>query len=201
MDICCKLGEEFVSEKNVLFRSDNFFVVPALGQMGIEGYVLLCSQEHFCGIGMVPAQYETELEAVLERSRAVLLEQYHSEVLIFEHGPRLGCHKGGGCLEHAHLHVVPSAVDVMDFLNKKFVIEQIDSFERLREISYEKKFSYLFVEAQDQKRYCIEIDVPIASQYLRQIIASKRGVLQWDWRSYPDHATFEKTRQYLLGKF
>jgi len=201
MSFCCRLGDEYQSKKNVLYESENFFVVPAIGQMGIEGYVLLCSKNHHIGIGNIPEEHTFELKSVLEKTKKVISETYDSEVLVFEHWPRLRCHKGGGCLDHSHLHIVPTSVDIMKFLHSKFKPEKIQDFSRLREIYEAQKSSYMFVETQDNKRYVIEVEFPIPSQYLRQVLASKSGITKWDWRINPDYETFERTVNQLKGKF
>ncbi len=201
MMFCCRLGDEYQLRENVLYESENFFVVPSIGQMGIEGYVLLCSKEHYLGMGNIPEEHISELELILDKTKRVISEIYNSEVLVFEHGPRLGCHKGGGCLDHGHLHIVPIFVDIMEFLQRMFKPEEIKDFSRLREIYKAQKSSYMFVETQNNRRYVIELEFPIPSQYLRQIIASKIGVVEWDWRVNPDYETFERTLNQLRDKF
>ncbi len=201
MGSCCRLGDEYQLKKNILYESDNFFVVPTIGQMGIDGYVMLCSKEHYIGMGNIPEEHTSELESVLEKIKEVISETYNSEVLVFEHGPRLGCHKGGGCLDHSHLHIVPTSVNIMKFLQSKFKPEEIEDFNRLREIYEAQKSSYMFVETQDNKRYVIEVEFPIPSQYLRQVLASNVGIKDWDWRVNPDYETFERTVNQLKGKF
>ncbi len=201
MDFCCRLGGEYISKKNILYESENFFVVPTLGQMGIEGYVLLCSKKHYLGVGNIPKEQIAELEVVLEKIKKILSEVYKSEVLVFEHGPKLACNSGGGCLDHFHLHIVPTSIDVMKFLKEKFEVKEIKDFEKIRKIYSEQKLSYMFVESQDKKRYIIEVNFPIPSQYLRQIIAAKMGTSEWDWKVNPDNKTFKNTIKRLKGKF
>lgn len=201
MDFCCKLGEEYQLKKNVLYESYNFFVVPTIGQMGIEGYVLLCSKEHYIGIGDIPEKDISELEFVLKVTKKVISETYNPSVLVFEHGPRLGCHKGGGCLEHSHLHIIPTSVNIINFLDETFNPEEVQDFNRLREIYEAKKSSYMFIENQENKRYVIDVELPIPSQYLRHVLALSRGIKNWDWRINPDYETFERTVNQLKGKF
>ena len=126
---------------------------------------------------------------------------YNSEVLVFEHGPRLNCYKGGGCLDHMHFHLVPTDVNLKNFLKPLFNLEEIKNFSRLREIYQNKKSSYLFFENQDKEKYLIEVDIPLPSQYLRQVISTSRGKKDWDWRIYPDDETFDKTLKRLKGEF
>lgn len=200
MDQCCLLGAEINNPDKVIYKTANFTVKPALGQMGIEGYCLICSNEHFIGIGNVSDSLESELESVLSKTLEVIANQYSPQVVVFEHGPKLGCNKGGICLEHAHFHIVQTKVDVFNFLNKRFKPEKIQGLERLREIYKLAKSSYLFLETQERKRFVFEVDI-VPSQYIRQIIAVGEGRSNWDWMKYPDYETFEKTLEKLRGKF
>ncbi|MEA3514205.1 MAG: hypothetical protein U9R34_01910 [Nanoarchaeota archaeon] len=201
MGFCCRLGNEYQLKKNILYESDNFFVVPSIGQMGIEGYVLLCSKEHYVGIGNIPEGHIPELEAVLDKTKKVISENYCSDVIVFEHGPRLGYHKGGCSLDHSHLHIVPISIDIMVLLNRMFQPEEIHDFGRLKYISETQKSSYMFIETQGRKRYVIKSEFPIPSQYLRQVIASGIRVNEWNWEINPDYETFEKTIEHLKDKF
>ena len=132
IESCCPLGAELVRATNIVYQTENFFVVPSLGQLGIEGYVLLCSKEHYAGVGSIPEDHESELERSLTLLRAIITDVYHSPVLIFEHGPRNGCAKGGGCFDHAHLHLLPTDADIVPFLTKIFPIEKMTGIEQLR---------------------------------------------------------------------
>lgn len=150
MNICCQLGRELIEKKNILYESENFFIVPTVGQMGIEGYILLCSKKHYYGLGDVPREYETELEEILVKIKKVLFDVYGSKILIFEHGPRLGCYKGGGCIEHAHMHLVPTDTDIIDFLSKKFKIKKLQTFDELRDIFNEKNLLIYSLKAKTE---------------------------------------------------
>ena len=198
---CCRLGQELVEGKNILYESNNFFIVPSVGPMGIKGYVLLCSKQHYKGIGDIPKEHESELEEVLNKAKRILHDIYNSEIIVFEHGPKMSCHRGGSCLDHAHLHLVPTSADVMNFLSSIFKPEKIKNFDRLRQIYKKQQSSYLFIQTQENKRYVIEVDFPIPSQYLRQVIASEQNISDWDWRVNPDYETFEKTLKELKNKF
>ncbi|MCK5023102.1 MAG: hypothetical protein KAS04_02940 [Candidatus Aenigmarchaeota archaeon] len=204
MESCCPLGAELDKKMNVLYETDNFFLVPALGQMGIEGYSLVCSKGHYIGMGNVPENYEPELEDVLGRSKNTIAREYDSKVVAFEHGPKLGCHSGGGCLQHAHIHIVPTPVDIMKFLKGKFdpgKIQEIQGFDKLREISSKGEQSYMFVNTHEGQMHLIEADVPLPSQYLRQVIAEGMEIKKWNWKEYMDTETFERTLNKLRNKF
>lgn len=201
MDFCCRLGDEYNLKKNVLYESEHFFVVPTIGQMGIEGYLLLCSKKHYLGMGNIPKEYLIELEDILRKTKEIISKIYDSKVLVFEHGPKSDCHNGGGCLDHGHLHIVPTSLDIVPLLTKSFELEEINDFSSLAEISKAKKYSYMFIETQTGKRYVVEIKSVLPSQYLRQLLALKMGINNWDWKINPDYETFEKTIQTLKDKF
>jgi len=200
MSECCRLGAQIDNRDEILFRTNNFTVTPALGQIGIEGYCLICSNEHFIGMGDMPASLDSELEAILSKTLDVISNHYSPRVVVFEHGPRLRCNTGGSCLEHAHFHIVPTGVDILGFLSKHFKPESIKGLERLREIYRFVRNSYLFLETQERKRFVFEVQ-QVPSQYIRQIIAVGEGKNEWDWRKYPDYETFKKTLEKLRGKF
>jgi len=44
----------------VVAESQNFFVFPSLGQL-VEGYLLICSQEHFLGLSQINKEHFQEL--------------------------------------------------------------------------------------------------------------------------------------------
>lgn len=208
---CCRLGSEYVRRSNILHETENFFVVPTIGQIGIEGYVLICSKTHRIGLGDISPSQHDELEKLLSLTRHIVSSAYKIEPIVFEHGPRTECHKGGSCLDHAHLHVVPASVDLLSSIlplmkrglnvDSFFMIERTEGFHRFRKVFTERKTSYLFLEGADRERFLVEVNFPIPSQYLRQIIASEMGSLEWDWRCFPHHDSFARTVERLKGKF
>lgn len=198
MDECCLLGAQINSKDKVIFETENFAVTPALGQMGIDGYLLICTKEHYIGICGMPPSLDEEFDELIAKTRKLIEENYSKEIVAFEHGPKLGCHKGGGCLDHAHLHVVPTKVDLLGYLNSFFTPVKIGDYSRLRDIQSKNESSYLFIETQGQSRYVFEVkDVALPSQYLRQMIAKEEGRKNWDWRQYPDWDTFYRTLKKL----
>jgi hypothetical protein len=61
---CCKLGKA-INQERLLCETSNFFVIPTLGSLGIEGYVLIVTKEHFLGFGMLPSNFYPELNELL----------------------------------------------------------------------------------------------------------------------------------------
>lgn len=162
-------------------------------------------------LGGTPEKYHKELEEILKQTKKILSETYNSKVLIFEHGPKIGCFKGGGCFDHAHIHILPVNTKIMIPLIKNlynalevknyYNLKRIQGFKRLNEIYEQQKSSYFFTQTDDSKRYLINVNFTLPSQYIRQIIAFNLKRPNWDWRLHPDHETLDKTLIDLENKF
>jgi len=208
---CCPLGAIPDEEPSrVVLETDNFFVAPTIGPIGIEGYLLIISKDHCRGMGDIDPSDQQELEEVLHQTKQVVAENYGTP-FVFEHGPRIGQYRGGGCLDHAHLHVVPGA-RVMDRLavdllkrvqdvGQFYRMDRTEGFERTSEIFHRGSSSYLFLEAPDNRRLITEVNFHLPSQYLRRIIAKAQGKKNWDWKKHPGYGTMYRTRDALQGKF
>ena len=169
-ETCCKLGEQ-IQEGNygLLGKIGNFAITPATGPMGKEGYLLICSNEHHIGVGGMPPELYGELEDVITETRNVISENYSGNIVVFEHGPKLACNKGGGCLEHMHLHALTTDVDILDFLSGHHKREEISGFSKLKEIYDSRKSSYVFLETPERRKYCSSI-VKFAASELEGIL-------------------------------
>ncbi len=106
-------------KSRVLFRTDNFVVVPSLGQIA-EGYLLLLPVKHFRATGDMPDHLLDEFVEVCRQVGQILRDQYGPYVL-FEHGAR--SEGAGGCgIYHAHVHAtpIPAVSDPINTLKKRF---------------------------------------------------------------------------------
>ena len=210
----CNLCAE-LKKDNILYKTDNFFVVPSIGQMGIEGYVLLCSKEHVDGISRLSERNFNELENLITITKDLLHNVYKTNnIVIFEHGPRVGFYRGGGTLDHAHLHIVPlpDSIKLMDSVVLNLLTElkvgeyyrpkRVDDFRSLVDISEIEKVSYFFIQTSKGKRFTTKVNYRLPSQYLKRIVAyelNRRN--KWNWRKNPDKDTFKKTIDKLKDKF
>ena len=72
MPKCCLLGMDIDVPKRRILKGGNFSLINALGPMGIEGYLLLCSNEHYNGFGsiLVDDKLEDELEDLLSNFKS-----------------------------------------------------------------------------------------------------------------------------------
>jgi len=164
----------------VLLRSDDFALVPSLGQIA-EGHLLLLPIRHSTAIGDLT---DGLLEEFTRLSGAVLriLRREYGPCIAFEHGVRSG--GAGGCgISHAHLHAVPlpSSLDPIGSLKAKFL------HQRMRDLSDLGKQSkgmaaYLFYADSRSRAYLFDTPT-LESQYMRKALAANLGVHDWDWRT------------------
>lgn len=210
--VCCDLGGILEDEgRIVLFRSHNFFVTPALGPIEIEGYLMIVSNKHHEGLGDMPKTHYRELQDMIDLARGVIKGEYGKSSLVFEHGPKVRNISGGGCLDHAHLHVVPGvdilrefSIDQMRrlaFAGQYYRVERIEGFDKLAEIHHKGRSSYTLVEAPDLTRLVVEVNSRLPSQYLRQMVGQNTGSREWSWKQYPNKDLMNKTADRLDGKF
>jgi len=210
MQPCCQLAMK-ENEDWILYETENFFVMPTIGPMGIPGYVMVLSKKHYMGIGNIPIDLHPELSEVLNTTKKVIEQVYNCKPQIFEHGPRVCEVRGGGCLDHAHLHVVPGvditkdlAVDMMTQLKsfgQYYKVDRIEGFERMAELFQAQKSSYLFVESPNGLRIVSEVNFHIPSQYIRRMIASRYKKPIWDWGVDKDIETVNTTIKQLQKVF
>jgi len=166
-------------ESRVLVRSNNFAVVPSLGQI-VESYLLVLPIKHFKAIGDLPRHYLDEFVAVCQCVGEVLNNESGPNIL-FEHGTR--SEGVGGCgIYHAHRHAVPlgKVSDPVDALKSRFPYAELT---HLSEISKQSAGlpSYLFYQDSHARLFLFDTG-PLPSQYMRKVLADALGKDDWDWR-------------------
>lgn len=191
----CNQPEELkinnIEIKRTIYKTKNFVVFPTLGQI-VEGYLLIVPKQHYMSIAQIPNPLYPELEQVQEKVKQILTKHYSSP-LFFEHGPISKREKAGCCLDHAHLHCVPTSVSLLEEITKNFDYKEINSFSELP-----TDLPYLFLE-ENNKRYLFLIDTILPHQYLRQILAVKtNNAEKWDWRTHPELEKIQNTVKSLI---
>ncbi|MDD5191619.1 MAG: HIT domain-containing protein [Candidatus Nanoarchaeia archaeon] len=205
---CCRLGRA-INQDRVLCQTSNFFVIPTLGPIGIEGYLLIVPKKHYLGFAEVPPKLYPELNELLSSVKGIIKSEYKKPALIFEHGPRVGKPKSGQSIDHAHLHVVPGiditkdwALDLMSRLKGEglfYRVERVEGFEKGK-ILLERGVSYLYVENLDGWKLLSEQNFNRPSQYFRKMVANYVNPNAWNWKRNPDRETLEKTVERLKGR-
>jgi diadenosine tetraphosphate (Ap4A) HIT family hydrolase len=186
-------------KESILYESENFYVTPTLGGF-VEGYLLICTKEHFIGLNQLPEELFQELDEVKEKVREILSEIY-TEPVFFEHGVIDEIRKGGCCIDHAHLHAIPIDFDIFDDIARNIEARKIDEIKKLIE-QRQRKMQYFYYENQKGDKYVFDLEIQPPSQYLRRLIAARIGLVElWNWEENPEFSNFYETLKKLRGKF
>ena len=178
-------GDVGINERTI-YRSKNFFVIPATGQF-VKGYLLIMPIAHIMSNAELDEASLTEFKEVLSDVEEILRLTYGKDVLIWENGSgHSGIGKAKDSIVHSHVHIAPSNLTTDDIANVSgYPFTEI----RLEDLQLYNQNSYLLVRTPDKEHWIINDDpaLYIPRQYVRQILAEEYGVLgdMWNWRTYP----------------
>lgn len=178
-------GDVGINERTI-YRSKNFFVIPATGQF-VRGYLLIMPIAHIMSNAELDAEALTEFKEVLSDVEEILRLTYGKDVLVWENGSgHSGIGKAKDSIVHSHVHVAPSSLTTDNIANVSgYPFTEI----RLEDLRLYNQNSYLLVRTPDKEHWIINDDpaLYIPRQYVRQILAEEYGVRgdMWNWRTYP----------------
>jgi len=183
----------------VLYSGNFHYVICGLGAW-VPGYVLLVTHSHFDNFSLVPDEAHTEFASLFASIERLFITEF-GEVTIFEHGAIGDEHKAGGCINHAHVHFLAKSVDLYQELKQEFRPLAISNGGSLTRHLPRLETPYLYVKQQDEEAQAFVVDRPIATQFLRQKVASKINMHQyWDYKLYPFERNVMRTIDMIRGK-
>jgi diadenosine tetraphosphate (Ap4A) HIT family hydrolase len=171
-------------EDEIIDESENFYAKAALGHF-VFGYTLIIPKEHFLSFAYVPEHLFPELEAFRDNVLDKLHNICQHPITILEHGAIDRCQRGGSCIDHAHLHLMPLAPDLYPILSKRFSFSELGSIRELRRFN-DAQISYLYCQSEGLPSRAVQLSQDVPSQLLRQIACQALGEPElWDWRNQP----------------
>lgn len=187
---CGYIKQNFFDKKinmsRIVYKSDNFFVIPTLGQF-INGYLLIIPISHIMSNAELDSSLREEFLTVLDDITYILELTYHtSNFLVWENGTgNSGIGKAKDSVVHAHTHIAPSKLSASE-------IETISKFS-FDKIPYEYlslygNHSYLLIKGiGDNWLINDNPELYIPRQYVRQLLAEEYNISgeSWNWRIYP----------------
>jgi diadenosine tetraphosphate (Ap4A) HIT family hydrolase len=158
-------------------------VMPSIGAL-VPGHVLICPKTHHRSLVAAPRDTACDVEQLLTRTRQRLEAMTGMPAHVFEHGSSLDGWRVACSVEHAHIHLVPSAIDVREDISGVAIWQRVGKdLDDLR--SMVGRDEYLFYEAPTGERLVATSASGFPSQALRRVIGRAIGVADWDWRSDP----------------
>src|SRR6202035_4883036 len=171
-------------EDEIIDESENFYAKAALGHF-VFGYTLIISKEHFLSYAYVPEHLFLELEAFRDNVLDKLHNICQHPITILEHGAINRCQRGGSCIDHAHLHLMPLAADLYPILSERFSFGELGSISELRRFKDEET-SYLYCQREGLRGRGVKLTQDVPSQLLRRVACQALGQPElWDWRARP----------------
>lgn len=171
-------------ESRLIFSTSDFCILPTLGSF-VPGYLMIITRDHIASIGHLANDKLDTLERLIACCKKVIQSKFLKRSIVFEHGPVSPTKRGGCCIDHAHVHIVPTDLEIIHQFHSSLSIEKIEKIYEIQ--SYIRRgIPYIFYENLDSSRFVLEGDI-IPSQYVRQVIARNLNLPygEWDWRHYP----------------
>lgn len=146
----------------------------------VPGHCLIVTKVHMCSFAQAYDKLWDEL-AWMKQTAIDMLGRNGKSLFFFEHGAS-PMTPAVGCIAHAHLHVIPLAVDVARHLAlvapHPLEVALID----MKSTLPRNGSDYLYYEDMHAKG-CIVIDPkkPLPRQFIRVVVAQEIGLTEWDW--------------------
>ncbi len=189
---------EGVTVPTRLLRETADFVAIADISPLVVGHIIVIPRRHLLSFGTIPAGHHTQVAALVAELSATLTERVGAPVLL-EHGTGSGS-DGGGCVSHAHLHLVPAALDWREPLARYQVTEVFS----LDDLSYwgDRDRPYVYAAAPSGVGLVADELTDIPKQFLRIEIARQLGLpgRVWDWRQHILGDNLTETVALFLGR-
>jgi len=177
----------------VLFESRNFVVTPTAGSI-VPGWLLLIPKTHHLCFGELNESLWHEM-LELRTLAADALYQVAGNVAFFEHGPSQPATTVGCGVDHAHLHLVSTDINLLAGARK--ISKSPINWERCSGIHvvqdyWNKKNPYLYVEQAGEA--WIGTHSQIESQLFRKVIANGVGLTDcFDWKTHSFEENISKS--------
>lgn len=187
------------ANRPVLMESPHVVVMPSIGALA-PGHVLVCPRDHIRSAALASAEARSELTTAASLICDRLTGATGQPVHIFEHGSSATGARVACSIEHAHIHLVPAAVDIGPRLDRVAEWRQYDGGldELMRATG---GLEYLFYRAPTGEAWVATTLTGFPSQALRQIFAVELGAAsKWDWRRYPAIENITATISMFIGR-
>ena len=173
----------------VIAESEHFVAMADISPIMV-GHLLVVPKRHVLCLARLDGHEVEDLGDLLHQLVATLGGLAPRATL--EHGSDSSA-EGGGCVSHAHLHLVPLLVDGPRMLSG-FRTREVTSFAEFDE-AVPADIPYLFVGNVNGRGLIATELVGLARQFIRIELARSTGVpgMAWDWRRHVRVSELEDT--------
>ena len=168
-------------DSRILYETDRFVVIPDISPL-VPGHVMIVPKAHILCYGAVEDTAWDEFLGIVNATRTIVREHYGPAVIL-EHGTS-SLEPVADHDTHAHLHIVPAAVDFRDSL-LNFNTTTIASLSDLSSWAARDE-EYIYFESCAGERMVADRIVGIKRLFFMREIARQIGLPDplWDWRRH-----------------
>lgn len=126
-----------IRKSRVVAETDNFIVFPTTGGF-VENYQLIVPKEHINCFGELSLNQLKELKGLILWQKEINEKYFNMKTSMFEHGALYPNNESGKSIVHAHLHIFPNNISLLETISKyKFGIESINDIADLRQVCHQ----------------------------------------------------------------
>jgi diadenosine tetraphosphate (Ap4A) HIT family hydrolase len=168
-------------DSRILYQTNRFVVIPDISPL-VPGHVMIVPKAHILCYGAVEDAAWDEFLGIVSATRAIIKEHYGPSVIL-EHGTS-SLEDVADHVSHAHLHIVPAAIDIRDSL-VNFNTRTIGSLSDLSQWAARDE-AYIYFESCAGERIVADRIVDLKRLFFRSEIARQIGLPDplWDWRRH-----------------
>lgn len=169
--------------KSRIIETAEFFVLPSIGPID-SFHVMLVPRKHVNSFAMLPNHTINKAHWILHKIRKFVDKAYSRKLIFFESGAGTLSDHAGGCIVHAHIHILSSCSPFNDRLRKEVALEFQNTNEPFARA--DTKFGYLWFMDEEEREYiCNQPMLP--SQFLRYLYSQCCATEStWNWRRHPN---------------
>ncbi|WP_343222193.1 HIT family protein [Methylomonas paludis] len=179
----------------IVASTENFLVILDVAPI-TAGHALVIPRLHEHSLSILWRDLSEKLEQVVSAVVTTLNNETGKAAIICEHG--LGSEAKGhaGCVEHAHLHIIPFDYPLLSaFSHAGINFTQTDNLLDITKIPPTQQ--YLYLRDTDGLQY-LAVQEKFPSQLVRRLVATQLGELYWSWRDYLDFSDKIGTKQRII---
>jgi ATP adenylyltransferase len=172
----------------VLYTHHEFSVIPGVGPQA-EGYLLIVPSTHAHSSAELGVEAIGRLEQTM-RDVSHVLNQAYGPCIFFEHGACGTRNLAGGCIDHVHIHALPTRADVMQVARERMRFSPLADLAQLSEWSGRP-----YVAVQDQAgELFVATGKALPGQFMRRMVAESLGKPDdWDYEAFRGEPVIQAT--------
>lgn len=183
--LLCKIYNRQVNQiEHIVYESNSFYVVPGTGAF-FDGYLMIVPKRHLMSFALLTIEELEEFFSLLDDLRTILEGIYGKKIFAFECGSgRTGAGKHKTSIVHAHFHLAPTNMPVLEEIQKSGIHPALISKEQL--VQYGEYPYMLYVDQEDNWFIASDPHDYYPRQHPRQVLANYMGdYAHYNWRKYP----------------